>query len=239
MAIIREIVRQKKKDLTIITATGVIDVDLLIGAGCVKKVLASYVGFDAFGFAPNFQRAVQSGKIRMEEFSEFTLHTAIRGGRMGVPFLPVRSLHRSDLLSINPSYKKMRCPFSGEELIAVRSLSPDFAILHLQSSDEHGNIQMKKTQGIDFEINLAKASKNVIVSVEEILPSEMKNPSDTIINHFEVDRVLHIPQGASPCGFFPFYHPDTRKIAEYIFSASSPRSFERYLKKYIYELHER
>jgi glutaconate CoA-transferase subunit A len=238
MAVIREIIRQKKKNLTLITSTGVIDVDILIGAGCVSKVCASYVGFDAFGFAPNFQRALESGAVKMEEYSEMTIHTAIRGGRAGIPFMPTRGLQGSELLKVNPNYKQIKCPFTGSDLIAVRSAEPDVSIVHLHRSDEYGNVQMGRTQALDFETNVAGAGKKTIVSFEELVSVEetKKRPEDTILQHFEVDAVVHLPHGAHPGSFSVMYPFDTKRLAEYIFAASNVKSFESYLKRYVYSM---
>src|SRR3989304_2877479 len=125
-----EIIRQRKRHLTLVGPISDILFDQLIGAGCVAAVRAAWVGNVITGSGYNFRRAVEGGDIEVEDHSNLTLALALRAGAMGVPFLPTRTALGGDLFSTNPHLTAVTCPFTAERLAAVAAIVPDVALLH-------------------------------------------------------------------------------------------------------------
>src|ERR1051325_11543346 len=162
-----EIIRQKRKDLTLIGPISDMQFDQLIGAGCVKKIIASWVGNVAAGLGHNYRRAAESGiplPIEIEEHSNFTIGLGLQAGAMGVPFLPTRTIQGSDFAQCE-QFKQVNCPFTGEQLIAVRAIRPDVTILHVQRADAEGNAHVWGNFGVMREAALA--ARKVIIRSEE------------------------------------------------------------------------
>jgi glutaconate CoA-transferase, subunit A len=136
-----EIIRQKRRNLTLIAPISDMQFDQLIGAGCVKKIVASWVGNVAAGLGHNYRRAAEAGipqPIEIEEHSNFTISLGLQAAAAGLPFLPTRTIKGSDFRS-GSQFASVRCPFTDEPLLAVRAIQPDVAILHVQRADKQGN----------------------------------------------------------------------------------------------------
>jgi len=166
-----ELIRQRKRALTLIGPISDILFDQLIGAGCVRAVRAAWVGNVITGSGYNFRRAVEDGSIAVEDHSNLTLALALRAGAMGVPFLPARTALGSDLFTTNPSLKTVTCPFTGETLTAVAALVPDVAIIHVQCADAEGNAHAWGNFGVTHEACLA--SQRLILTAEEIVSPDV------------------------------------------------------------------
>ena len=234
MAAVREIIRQGIGGLHLIGREKGMDFDLLIGAGLVKRVSAAYVGLEEFGLAPHFRRAVEAGKLEMDEHTCGSVITALRAGAMGVPFLPMKGVIGSDLMKIHQDFKVIECPFSGERLLAVQALVPDVAIVHAQRGDPYGNVQLK---GSRFEdIIMIKGAKRRVVTVEEIVPHEeiLASPEETTIPYFLVDAIVEVPRGAHPTSCYLYYGSDRGHIGEYLKRSRSPEDFQGYLQEYVF-----
>lgn len=234
MAVLREIIRQGIKNLTAITVVGSIDIDLLIGAGCLSRLIFSFVSMEAFGLAPNFRRAIEKEGLPYDEMTGLAVIIGLEAGGRNVPFLPYRGPFGSDLVRYRPEfYKEIKCPFTGEELIAAAAIVPDVAIIHATRADHRGSIQIEGTSGTDIE--MMRAAKKRIVSVEEIVPTEdiWKHPEKTKIPNFQVDTVIEAPLGAHPCSCAPHYVFDPWHIMKYMQAASSPDTFKQYLDEYV------
>ena len=134
-----EIMRQGKKNLTLIGPISDILFDQLIGAGCVQRVRAAWVGNVITGVGYNFRRAVERRQIEVEDHSNLTISLALQAGAMGVSFLPTRTALGSDLFATNTALKSITCPFTGQIHAAVAAIVPDVAIVHVQRSDAFGN----------------------------------------------------------------------------------------------------
>ena len=135
----REIIRQRRKNLTLIGPISDILFDQVIGCGCVQQVRAAWVGNVITGSCYNFRRGIETGSLAIEDHSNLTLALALRAGAMGVPFMPSRTSLGSDLFKTNTALKLLTCPFSGDRLTAVAAITPDVAVVHAQRSDEFGN----------------------------------------------------------------------------------------------------
>jgi len=236
MEFIRELVRQGRKNLSLIDREPAMDFDLLIGAGCVAKVRAAMLAFEVFGMAPNFRRKSEKGEIATREGACQPIIAGFRAAAMGLPSIPVKGMLGSDLMDISEvigSQKEFEDPFTGEKMIAVRAIEPDTAVIHAQKGDEYGNVSI---EGPLYEdVIKAKAAKKVIVTVEELIPNSeiRKRPEATSIPHFIVDAVVKVPKGAYPCSCFNYYDVDYDHIREYL-AAAQKDQFQGYLDKYVY-----
>ena len=235
MAALRELVRQKIKGLKLVGSAHGIDVDLLCGAGAVAVSAESYVGFEQdFGMAPNYRRACESGTVEVRDSCCYTLVQQLRAAIAGLPFMPIRSVRGTGFMHIDPDYKTMRCPFTGEELVLVPALQPDVAILHAHYGDAHGNLHIQGPPVAD--ILFAKASTKVIATVENIVPPEQLTEVGVTIPYFYVTALTEVAYGAHPTACYPFYAYDRAHTAEYYrFASDGAEAFrDLYLQPYVY-----
>ncbi len=238
LALVREIIRSRKRDLTVVMVVGGIGLDWMIAAGCVRRVLAIIVNLDEFGMANAFRRAVEAGEIEMEEYTEHQLLSRLSAGSKGLPFLVTRSGLGADLINIHPETTKIiECPFTGQKVIACRALEPDVAILHAHRADLYGNVQFfPKPIWTDVDV-FPRAAKKVIVTVEEIVENEeiRRTPIHTGIPYFKVDAVVEVPYGAHPCSLYPNYSFDRVLFQEYATMSRTVEGTRQFLDKYILE----
>ena len=220
-----EIIRQRKRDLTLVGPISDILFDQLIGAGCVRVVRAAWVGNVITGSGYNFRRSVEGGHIEVEDHSNLTLALALCAGAMGVPFLPTRTALGSDLFLTNPGLKTVTCPFTAEQLTAVAAIVPDVAILHVQRADPEGHAHLWGNFGVTREAGLA--SQHVIICAEEIVVPEVINrdPNRIIIPGFRVSAVVHVPWGAHPSPVPGHYNRDHEMYLSYQRESQTPEKF--------------
>jgi glutaconate CoA-transferase subunit A len=220
-----EIIRQKKRRLTLIGPISDILFDQIIAAGCVEQVIAAWVGNVMMGSAYNFRRAVENNEIKIINMTNFTVALALQAGAMGVPFLPTRTALGSDVAKGNHFFYQVFSPFEPKEsLHAVRALNPDVAIVHVQRADREGNTHCWGNFGVMIEG--VRAAKRVIVVAEEIVEPEViaSDPNRTVIPAFLVNAVVECCYGAHPSpvqgyhkrddAFFRQYHEQTRTKAD-------------------------
>ncbi len=234
MALVREMVKQTRKGLTLIGREEGLSFDLLIGSNCVKKALAAYIGFENLGLAPNFRKKVEKGEIKFEEHACQSIVTGLRASAMGLPFLPTRGFLGSDVMGVHNGrdLRVIDSPFTGEKLVAVRAIEPDVTIIHAQMSDPYGNTRII---GQMFEDDLmVKAAKKVIVTAEEIVDTDdiRKHPEMTAIPHFMVDGVVKAPKGAYPCSCYCYYDADMDHFREYL-DLCRKGALDGYIDKYV------
>ena len=223
-----EIIRQGKRDLTLVGPISDILFDQLIGAGCAAKIFAAWVGNVSAGVGYCLRRAVEQGiprPVQMVDYSNFTLALGLHAGALGVPFMPTYSAFGSDLLARNGNLREFPSPVNEEKLIAVRALRPDMTILHVQRADELGNAHLWGSLGVAVEG--ARAARKVIVVAEEIVAPEViaSDPNRTLVPGFLVAAVVHEPWGAHPSpvqgyygrdhAFFTQYHEQSRELADF------------------------
>jgi glutaconate CoA-transferase subunit A len=237
MAIIREIVKQGIKGLKVLPTPpgGSLDLDLLIGSGSVTSILASYIGGEWLQpVMPNYRRKVEKSELEIIEYDEHTIICGLRAATSKLPCEVTRAGIGTDLLKVNPSLKVFNNPITGEPLVAVPPIEPDVAIIHAQRSDPYGNIQHEGSSFLDTL--LASASKNVVVSVEEVVSLNYikKDPFRTTIPCHLVTAVVELPYGAHPCSSHGYYTFDEDHIRTYVQCARSTDRFQEYLNRYIY-----
>jgi glutaconate CoA-transferase, subunit A len=233
-----EIIRQNRKDLTLVAPISDMQFDQLIGAGCVKKIIASWVGNVAAGLGHNYRRAAESGiphPIEIEEHSNFTIGLSLQAGAMGVPFLPTRTIQGSDFAE-SEQFSRMHCPFTGERLIAVRAICPDLTILHVQRADPDGNAHLWGNFGVMREAALA--ARKVIVTCEEVVDHAviLSDPNRTVIPGFVVSSVVAQPLGAYPSPTQGYSRRDDDFYFEYHRATRTREGFERWLRDWVLDL---
>jgi len=235
MALVYEIIRQKKRNLIMAGNTAVHDADLMIGAGCVNRIEVAYAfGHELRGLSPAGRRAVESGQCEVvSEISNAGYQWRFLAGMMGVPFVPARNLLGTDTLK-KSACKVVRDPWSGKPVCLIPAAYPDVALFHVPRCDIYGNAQIEGILIMDFE--LARAARRVILTTEEIVPTEVirNNPGLTVIPFFLVDAVCEVPFGAHPT-LMPYrYYFDEDHIGEWLSSARTPEGAVTYLNKYVY-----
>jgi glutaconate CoA-transferase, subunit A len=221
MAAVRQLIRAGRTDLHAMTIVGSVDVDLLAGAGVISHLSFSMVTLEAFGLAPNVRRGIEGGSLAFTEFTGLGLLLGLEAGHRGVPFLPYRGPFGSDIPARYPEfYSTVTCPFTGEELTAVRAMNPDVAIVHALRADAEGNAQWDGTSGPD--VDMAQAAKRVIVTCEQIVSRDtiVANAHMTKVPGYYVDAVIEAPFGAHPTSHVPEYPLDPWQLMEYAAAAS-------------------
>jgi len=223
-----EIIRQGRRDLTLVAPISDILFDQLIGAGCVSRVMAAWVGNVSAGVGYCFRRAVEQGLPRALEtvdYTNLTIALALHAAAMGVPFMPTYTTLGSDLLKRNGNLREFSSPVNEERLVAVRALRPDVAILQVQRADVFGNAHLWGNLGV--AVDGARAARKVVLVAEEMVPPEViaSDPNRTLIPGFLVTAVVHEPWGAHPSpvqgyygrdhAFFHEYHERTRKLDDF------------------------
>jgi glutaconate CoA-transferase subunit A len=231
-----EIMRQKRQELTLICPISDMQFDQLIGAGCVKKIIASWVGNVAAGLGHNYRRAAESGiphSIVIEEHSNFTIGQGLQAAAMGLPFLPTRTVQGSEFRT-SDQFQSIRCPFTDEELVAVRAIRPDVTILHVQRADAQGNAHVWGNFGVMREAALA--AKKVILTCEEVVDHEviLSDPNRTVIPGFVVSSVVHEPFGSFPSPTQGYVRRDDDFYFEYHKATRTRDGFEQWLKKWVF-----
>jgi len=234
-----EIIRQGKQDLVLIGPISDILFDQLIGAGCVRKVMAAWVGNVMMGSAYNFRRAVENGvprPLEVVDYSNFTMALALHAAALGVPFLPTRSTLGSSLLDGSPELVAFDSPVSDERLVAVKALHPDLAIVHACKADVQGNCMAWGNLGVTADA--AAASRHVLVLAEEIVESEVlrADPNRVIIPGFRVDAVCHVPFGCHPSPVQSYYERDHGAFREYHTRSRTRSEFEAWLGEWVLSL---
>src|SRR5690349_16977384 len=236
-----EIIRQRKRDLRLIGPISDILFDQLIGAGCVKDVVAAWVGNVMMGSAYNFRHATEienpgtpGEKLRVFNMTNFTVALGLQAGAMGVPFLPTRTAMGSDVPKGNHFFYQIISPFEPKEtLLAVRAIIPDVTIVNVQRADAEGTAHCWGNFGVMLEA--VRAAKKVIVVAEEIVEPEViaSDPNRTVIPGFLVSAVVHEPLGAHPSPVQGHYGRDNKFFRAYHAETKSPEDFAQWRSKWV------
>ena len=241
-AVIYEIMRQRKRNLTFLMSGWTEDADWLIGAGCVDKLEGSYLGLEAFGLAYAYRRAVEKGiprKVVIEEYSNFGMTMRFMAAGMGLPFMPVKSELGSDLLKVesflHPKAAVLEDPFgSGEKVALLPACPADVALLHAQRCDEDGNAQVWGQIGDDLWGTFA--GKKVLLSVEEVVPTRVirRDPNRTIVPGFRVDAIVKLPFGGHPYQVQGYYDADAAFRKDYAMRSMTLEGWVAWADEWVY-----
>jgi glutaconate CoA-transferase, subunit A len=194
-----EIIRQGRRDLTVIRMTPDIVYDQLIGAGCVRKLIFSWGGNPGVGSLHRFREAVEHGwprSLEIEEHSHAGMANRYVAGASGLPFAVMRGYRGTDLAAQTETLAPITCPFTGEELTAVPAINPDVTVIHAQQADRAGNVMLWGIVGIQKEALLA--ARRALVTVEELVDVLEPRPGSVVIPSWAVSHVAEVPGGAHP-----------------------------------------
>ena len=194
-----EIIRQGRRDLTVIRMTPDIVYDQLIGAGCVRKLIFSWGGNPGVGSLHRFRDAVEHGwprPLEIEEHSHAGMANRYVAGASGLPFAVMRGYRGTDLVAQTETLAPITCPFTGEELTAVPAINPDVTIIHAQQADRSGNVMLWGIVGIQKEALLA--ARRALVTVEEVVDELEPRPGSVVIPSWAVSHVAAVPGGSHP-----------------------------------------
>lgn len=233
-AAVHEIIRQGRRDLTIVRSGCDIAVDQLIASGCVSRLVFGWVGNPGVGLAHSFRRAYADGSIEIEEWTNFSLVLRLEARRLGVPFLPARILQPGDARSALPDLEDVRCPYTGETLTAVPAIAVDVAVVHGQRADSAGNIQLWGIKG--DTVTGALAADRVVATVEEIVASDVITDSAdlTVVPAHRVAAVSAVPWGAHPSYVDGYYGRDDRHYLDYDQASRTIEGVTEYLQEWVH-----
>ena len=238
MAFVNEVIRQRKKDLKIYGWNNGMDFDMLIGAGCVKESNSSYVGIGNLGLAKNFRRACEKYGHHHVEHSETTAMDRFFGGYQGHSFVITKTPLNTGLQTQKEYQTEINCPFTGERYCAMEAWSPDFCLMHAARADKYGNVQLdtKRTSDNDTDLILAKASKRIFVTVEEIVDEELivETMRNTVLSRVFVENVCLAPYGAHPASCDTRYSFDVEFGHMYQDYSSTEEGFQKFLDEYVF-----
>ncbi len=232
-----EIIRQDKRDLTLIGPISDILFDQVIGAGCVSRIRAAWVGNVITGSCYNFRQGIEAGQLLMEDHSNLTLAMALKAGALGVPFMPAYTALGSDLYQTNRGLKSMSCPFTGKPLTAVAAINPDIAIVHVQRSDEFGNAHAWGNLGVTRDACLA--SRHVILTAEDIVLPDIisRDPNRVVTPGFRVSAVVHFPWGGHPSPVPGYYNRDHQAFIDYRNESKTTEQYASWCKRWVSNIH--
>lgn len=232
-ALVAEVLRQEKRDLTVTRSGCDVMVDMLIARGCARKVIFGWIGNPGFGLAHAFRRAFARGAIEVEEWTNFSLVMRLEAARLGLPFLPSRVLRAGDARVPLPALEDVRCPYTGEVLAAIPALDVDVALVHAQRADADGNIQLWGVRG-DTATG-ALAARKVIATVEEVVDRSVITamPNLTIVPSDRVAAVIEVPFGAHPSYVHGHYLRDDDFYAQYDRVGRSEKDLEAFIAAWL------
>ena len=231
-----EIIRQKRKDLTICRLTPDLIYDQMIAAGVARKLVFSWAGNPGAGSLHAFRRAVEGkgAPLEIEEYSHFGMVARMSAGAARLPFWTLRDYTGTDLAIANPRIRTITCPYTGEVLATVPALNPDVTIIHAQRADAQGNTQVWGLLGVQREA--AFASNRVIVVVEELVDESVirSDPNRTLIPGMIVDAVVVEPWGAHPSYAQGYYDRDNDFYVAWEPISRDPGKLAAYLDEFVY-----
>ncbi len=238
ISLVHEMIRQKKRNLTITQGVGAMDADLLVGSGCVKRYIYAGGSLEpSIGPLSRINEANVNKEIDVEEYSGLGICLRYLAGALGIPYIPTKSMLGSDILTMlsqSPNIKEGNCPFTEEKLLLLRALNPDFALVHAQRVDTEGNAQISGALWDTRE--MVRAAKQVIVSTEEIVNPDFtrRNPENTVIPGYRVAAIVHVPYGAHPTAVYRYYDYDHNHLVMYAKAARQKDTFQEYINEYVF-----
>lgn len=235
MSLAREVVRQNPKNLRV-AGQGVLELDLWLAAGLVESLDITYIGLEVYGTSHALRRAVESQQVkRTAEWSNAAITWRLKAAAMGVPFLPFRSMLGTDTFRYSAA-KVVEDPFTHQKICLLPALILDVGLIHVHRADQFGNAQIEGISGFAFE--LARASKRLIISAEEIVDTEQirQYPDRTVIPYYLVDAVVHAPFGSHPGEMVYLYGRDEEEIRAWVTASETAEGAADYLSRFIYSI---
>lgn len=230
VAFVRELLRQRVGELTLLELTGGFESDLLVGAGLVRRVRTCYFGLETFGLAPMFTRLASSGGLEVIEETEATIAFGLRATLAGVGFMPGQGLLGTDILAVRPDIELVTCPYTKRQLVAFPALRPDVAVVHCQIADRNGNARLLGNKAIDRDIALT--ANRTVLTAERIVDSPADLGGEIDLLGARVTAVVEAPGGAKPTSCFPLYPLGSLEILDYVL-ACQREDFAGYLERFL------
>lgn len=237
-----EIIRQRRRNLTLARLTPDLVYDQMIEAGVAKKLIFSWAGNPGVGSLHALRRrseAASAERLELEEYSHFGLLSRFLAASAGLPFWPLDNYRGSDIGAANPAIKQVTCPYTGRVLATVPALHPDVSIIHCQRADKDGNAQVWGLLGAQKEV--AFAAKKVIVVAEEIVDTQTirRDPNRTLVPGIIVQHVVHEPWGAHPSYVQGHYDRDNAFYVKWEEISRDPKAYQDYLDAFVYGVKNR
>ena len=237
MAATRALIRRGVRRLSLVALpTSSLQVDLLIGAGCVEALETSAVSLGEFGPAPRFTAAVLAGTIRMKDATCPALHAGFQAAEKGVPFMPLRGLLGSDVLAHRPDWKTIDNPFDANDpIVLLPAIEPDVALFHAPMADSFGNVWIGRQREL---VTMAHAAEKTVVTVEKLHEGNLlEDPTLAAgtLPGFYVESVVVVERGAWPLPLPEQYAWDAEHLKEYARLAATEEGFKKYLDQHVYE----
>jgi len=235
IAACHEIVRQGRKNMGFAGHTATHDMEVLSAGEVYDKLDVAYVvGLEARGLSPCSRKYVESGKVTVTEWTNYSLTARLKAAAMGVPYVPIRNVMGTDTFKYSAS-KMVQCPYTGKKLALMPALYPDVSVIHVHEADIYGNSRFKGIAASDLD--LANASKRLIITTEKLISHDeiTRDPSSTRIPFHLVDAVCEVPFGAYP-GTMPYeYFSDEAHLQEWLTIEKDKDKFKAFLQRNIYE----
>jgi glutaconate CoA-transferase subunit A len=234
-----EIIRQRRRRLTLARATPDLVYEQMVAAGCADKLIFSYSGNPGVGSLHLVRAELEAGQLAYEEYTHFAMITRLTAGAAGLPFLPMQPVGADDLARANPQYRTVADPYSGALLNTVPALRPDVAIVHAQRADAQGNTQIWGIVGEQKEA--AFAARRVIVTAEEIVDEAVirSDPNRTLLPALVVSAVCHVPHAAHPSYTQGYYDRDNPFYLEWDRLSTDRARVLAWLDEWVYGLPDR
>ncbi len=234
-----EIIRQRKRDLTLARATPDLIYDQMVAAGSARKVIFSYMGNPGVGSLRIVRSEIEAGRLEWEEYSHFGMISRLQAGATGLPFMPMNPTAAGDLERANPNYRTVKDPYSGGDVVVVPALKPDVAIVHVQRADADGNAHIWGIIGEQKEA--AFSAQRVILTTEEIVDEAVirSDPNRTLIPGFIVNAVCLVPYCAHPSYTQGYYDRDNSFYLKWDEISSSRDATLSYLDEWVYGVRDR
>ncbi len=234
-----EIIRQGRRDLTLARATPDLIYDQMAAAGCARKIIFSYMGNPGVGSLRILRSMLEAGKLEWEEYSHFGMISRLQAGATGLPFMPMNPTAAGDLERLNPNYRTVTDPYSGQPVVVVPALKPDVAIVHVQRADAQGNAHIWGIIGEQKEA--AFAAERVILSAEEIVDEAVirSDPNRTLIPGFVVDAVCPVPHCSHPSYTQGYYDRDNAFYLEWDEISKTEAGVKKYLDEWVFGVKDR
>jgi glutaconate CoA-transferase subunit A len=229
-----EVIRQQRRNLTLVRMTPDVIYDQLIGAGCATRLVFSWGGNPGVGSLHRLRDAVEHAwpvPLALDEFSHGAMANAYDAGAANLPFATLRT-HSGSLSEVNPNYRTITCPVTGETLVAVPAIRPDVTIVHAQKADREGNVLIEGIIGVQKEAVLA--ARRSVVTVEEVVDTlDARSPNACILPRWAVGAIAVVPGGAFPSYAFGYYARDNAFYRAWDEVSRTRESFERWLDEHV------
>ena len=241
MALSHEVIRQGRTGLSLVGCNLSLSMDMMVGAGLVRRTECGTGNLERFGTAFRWRRAIEEGRIEVEDFSHLAIASRFLAGSLGLPFMPSKSLLGSDVLNRrragSDTVEVVSNPWDPEEpVVLLRACTPDVSIVHVQRADEMGNLIVDGFT--THEVEMIKASKAVIASCEELVSSDevRRSPELTTVPYLYVDAVVEQPWGGYPTSVYRYYEHDGDHLRAYQARArSGGEPYREYLRENVYD----